>query len=85
MKITIERYDLMMIMPGGFPDTKAFFCFVFQVLVEFDDVPWKERDWFSVYARDDFPIFLLEENLVLAHRSAPSTQGTLFPALVRTN
>jgi hypothetical protein len=59
---------------------------LFQILVEFDDLDWDKREWISIY-KDDFQLFLLEENLVLAHRSsAPysaSHSGSLHPALVR--
>ena len=57
--------------------------------MEFDDFPWQKREWLSVYG-DDFHLLLLEHDLVLAHRSSPPTkaasaQGTLHPALVRTD
>ena len=59
----------------------------FQVLVEYDDLHWDKREWVSIYKEDNFALFLLEENLVLAHRSsAPYAQphsGTLHPAMVK--
>ena len=57
------------------------------MLVEYDDLHWDKREWISIYKEDNFALFLLEENLVLAHRSsAPYAQphsGTLHPAMVR--
>ena len=53
----------------------------FQILVEHDELEWKDREWMHVY-KDKFHLFLLEENLVLAQRGSPqSVSGHLQPAL----
>ena len=58
-----------------------------QVYVEFDDLDWDKREWFPVHKGSHFHLFLLEESLVLAHRTsaayAAGVSGVLHPAMVK--
>lgn len=63
------------------------FFFVFQVLVEYDDVEWHRREWISVYREGLFHLFMVEQGLHWAERTdpfcpSPLRSTVLWPALV---
>jgi len=53
-----------------------------QVLVEFDDHDWEQREWIHIY--NIFQVFLVENTLVSAPREDPQacTEQTYWPAIV---
>jgi jumonji domain-containing protein 1C len=58
--------------------------FIFsQILVEFDDVDWKKREWIRVYEQNAFQLFLLEYTLVWFNNKETSIgKNILWPSLV---
>lgn len=51
-----------------------------QLLVEYDDQSWEQREWISVHQDDALHVFLVEHDLWWAPQPADQQ---LFPALVR--
>lgn len=55
------------------------------MLVEYDDLDWRRREWVNVYKEDLFHIFMVEQALMWAQRKDPFTKThvTVFwPGLV---
>lgn len=55
------------------------------MLVEYDDLDWRRREWINVYKEDLFHIFMVEQALMWAQRKDPFTKThdtVLWPGLV---
>ena len=61
-------------------------CVCLQLLLEYDDVSWEQREWSTVHQPGAFHIFLVENDLCWApFEKVPAGSSTgLFPALVMT-
>lgn len=54
-----------------------------QILVEFDGVDWKKREWIRVYEQNAFQVFLIEYTLVWVHnKESTIDKNILWPSLV---
>lgn len=56
-----------------------FFFFFIQLLLEYDDQSWDQREWTNIHQTGVFHVFLIEHDLWWANQQ----QHQLWPALVR--